>query len=105
MLITLLDGLLTGVRQQTRVYLDHAGGNVVVLPLGARIFGDGGQFPLSTIGAIGAAARSDVPPDELASYCLHALSGAANASSKQAVRRLVGLTLDGLRPPGTPGGS
>ena len=55
MLIMLLDGLLTGVRQQTRVYLDHAGGNVVVLPPGARIFGDGGQLPLSTAVAIGAA--------------------------------------------------
>lgn len=45
------------------------------------------------------AARSDIAPEELASYALHALSGAANAPSKQALRRLVGLTLDGLRPP------
>jgi AcrR family transcriptional regulator len=40
--------------------------------------------------------RADIPPDELASYCLHALSAATNAASKPAVRRLVDLTLTGL---------
>jgi len=42
--------------------------------------------------------RADVPPDELASYCLHALSAASNLPSKAAVRRLVTVTLAGLRP-------
>ena len=42
--------------------------------------------------------RDDVAPDELASYCLHALAGATRLSSKAAVRRLVAVTLDGLRP-------
>ena len=42
--------------------------------------------------------RTDIPPDELASYCLHALSAAANTPSKPAVQRLVGLTLAGLHP-------
>jgi hypothetical protein len=42
--------------------------------------------------------RADIPPDELASYCLHAVSAAANAPSKPAVQRLVDLTLAGLRP-------
>jgi AcrR family transcriptional regulator len=42
--------------------------------------------------------RDDVAPDELASYCLHALSGATNLPSKAAVRRLVAVTLAGLRP-------
>ena len=43
--------------------------------------------------------RDDVAPDELASYCLHALAGAGGLPSKDAVRRLVAVTLDGLRPP------
>jgi AcrR family transcriptional regulator len=42
--------------------------------------------------------RDDVPPEELASYCLHALSAARNLQSKAAVRRLVTVTLAGLRP-------
>ena len=43
--------------------------------------------------------RDDVPPDELASYCLHALAAASGLSSKAAVRRLVTVTTAGLRPP------
>lgn len=43
--------------------------------------------------------RSDVPPDELASYCIHALSAAGSLRSKAAVRRLVAVTLAGLRAP------
>jgi AcrR family transcriptional regulator len=43
--------------------------------------------------------RDDVAPDELASYCLHALSGASSLPSKAAVRRLVSVTLGGLRAP------
>jgi len=43
--------------------------------------------------------RADLPTDELAAYCLHALTAAADLSSKAAVRRLVALTLDSLRPP------
>jgi len=42
--------------------------------------------------------RDDVAPDELASYCLHALAAASGLSSKAAVRRLVTVTLAGLRP-------
>lgn len=42
--------------------------------------------------------RDDVAPDELAGYCLHALTAAGNLPSKAAVRRLVALTLAGLRP-------
>jgi AcrR family transcriptional regulator len=44
--------------------------------------------------------RDDVAPDELASYCLHALSAASNLPSKAAVRRLVSVILAGLRPDG-----
>jgi AcrR family transcriptional regulator len=43
--------------------------------------------------------RDDVTTDELASYCLHALNAAASLRSKTAVRRLVMVTLAGLRPP------
>lgn len=47
-------------------------------------------------------ARTDVPPDELASYCLHALTAAGGMPSKAAVRRLVTVTLAGLRPRADP---
>lgn len=43
--------------------------------------------------------REDVPPAELASYCLHALTAASTLSSKAAVHRLVTVTITGLRPP------
>jgi AcrR family transcriptional regulator len=43
--------------------------------------------------------RDDVPPEELAIYCLHALAAASGLPSKAAVRRLVAVTLAGLRPP------
>jgi hypothetical protein len=43
--------------------------------------------------------RDDVAPDELATYCLHALGAASSLPSKAAVRRLVRVTLAGLRPP------
>ena len=43
--------------------------------------------------------RDDVAPYELASYCLHALAAAGTLPSKAAVRRLVMVTLAGLRPP------
>jgi AcrR family transcriptional regulator len=40
--------------------------------------------------------RDDVAPDELASYCVHALTAAGSLHSKAAVRRLVTVTLAGL---------
>jgi AcrR family transcriptional regulator len=43
--------------------------------------------------------RDDVAPGELAGYCLHALTAAASLPSEAAVRRLVTLTVAGLRPP------
>jgi AcrR family transcriptional regulator len=44
------------------------------------------------------AVRDDVAPDELAKYCLHALTAASTLPSKAGVRRLVAVTLAGLRP-------
>ncbi|MBJ7593312.1 MAG: TetR/AcrR family transcriptional regulator [Candidatus Dormibacteraeota bacterium] len=54
---------------------------------------------LLTEGAENGDLRNDVAPDELASYCLHALTAASSLPSKAAVRRLVAVTLAGLRPP------
>jgi AcrR family transcriptional regulator len=42
--------------------------------------------------------RDDVAPDELASYCIHALEAASSMPTKAAVRRLVAITLAGLHP-------
>lgn len=50
-------------------------------------------------GAANGELRDDVAPAELASYCLHSLTAASSLSSKAAVRRLVQVTLAGLRPP------
>jgi AcrR family transcriptional regulator len=41
--------------------------------------------------------RDDVAPDELASYCLSALTAATSLPSPDAVQRLVQVTLTGLR--------
>jgi len=52
--------------------------------------------------------RPDIPASELASYCLHALGAASSLPSQAAVRRLVAVTLAGLksaqlgRSPGSP---
>lgn len=42
--------------------------------------------------------RDDVAPEELARYCLHALTAAGGLPSEAAVRRLVAVTQAGLRP-------
>lgn len=52
---------------------------------------------LLTEGAATGDLRDDVAPDELASYCLHALTAAGTLPSEAAVRRLVKVTLAGLR--------
>lgn len=53
---------------------------------------------LLTEGAKTGDLRDDVAADELASYCLHALTAASRMPSKAAVRRLVAVTLAGLHP-------
>jgi AcrR family transcriptional regulator len=45
------------------------------------------------------AVRDDVAPDELASYCISALAAAGDQSSKDAVLRLVKVTVAGLQVP------
>ncbi|MBG0831709.1 TetR/AcrR family transcriptional regulator [Planomonospora sp. ID67723] len=42
--------------------------------------------------------RDDVAPEELAGYCMHALAAAGGLPSTDAVRRLVMVTVSGLRP-------
>jgi hypothetical protein len=48
--------------------------------------------------------RDDVVPEELATYCLHALAAAGDLPSRAAVGRLVAFTLSGLRSPARPPG-
>jgi AcrR family transcriptional regulator len=43
--------------------------------------------------------RTDVPPEELAAFCLNAMSGTRTRNSRAAVRRLVSVTMAGLRQP------
>lgn len=47
-------------------------------------------------GAACGTVRDDVPPDELAGYCLHALAAAGDLPTEAAVRRLVTVTMAGL---------
>lgn len=53
---------------------------------------------LITQGATAGDLRADVPPAELARYCLAATTAARTLPSKAAVHRLVRTTLAGLRP-------
>lgn len=45
--------------------------------------------------------RGDIPPGELATYCLHALTSASTLPTKAAIRRLITVTISGLRPEGS----
>ena len=54
---------------------------------------------LLAAGARAGVIRSDLAPEELASYCLHALAAAGSLPSEAAVRRLLAVTMSGLRPP------
>ena len=47
-------------------------------------------------GAKTGAIRNDVAPDELATFCLHAIGAASDLTSKAAVRRLVTVILTGM---------
>ena len=53
---------------------------------------------LVTAGVAEGSIRDDVTSEELTRYCLAALAAATGAASRAAVRRLVTVTLDGLRP-------
>lgn len=82
----------------------HDAGFVEVLHRDDRIAGAQRQVHEMTRDLLAAAAkagtiRDDVPADELAGYCINALTGARPQGSKAAVRRLVAVVLDGLHPP------
>jgi AcrR family transcriptional regulator len=53
---------------------------------------------LLATGAQAGEIRADIAPGELASYCLHALTAAGSLPSEAAVRRLLAVTISGLRP-------
>lgn len=53
---------------------------------------------LITQGVQAGVLRHDVAADELAGYCLHAVSAAGTLPSREAVHRLVTVTMAGLRP-------
>jgi AcrR family transcriptional regulator len=53
---------------------------------------------LLAAGAEAGAVRSDIAPGELAGYCLHALTAAGSLPSEAAVRRLLAVTMAGIRP-------
>ena len=52
---------------------------------------------LITDAATAGAVRTDISPEELAGYSIHALDAAGHAPSEEAVSRLVMLTLAGMR--------
>jgi AcrR family transcriptional regulator len=54
---------------------------------------------LITEGAESGELRTDVAPEELAAFCLHALTAASSLKSTEALHRLVRVTLAGLHPP------
>jgi AcrR family transcriptional regulator len=48
-------------------------------------------------GVLTGALRNDIPPQELASYCLHALTAVQTLTAEDAIERLIAVILDGLR--------
>ena len=53
---------------------------------------------LLATGAEAGQIRADIASGELAGYCLHALTAAGSLPSEAAVRRLLAVTMSGLRP-------
>lgn len=49
-------------------------------------------------GAAAGELRSDIAPEELATFCVHALAAARSLPNEDAVQRLLAVTLSGLRP-------
>jgi len=83
---------------------DHGAHLTALLHGGGRV--SGAQAKLVALvsdlliqGATTGHVRDDVPPQELAAYCLGALTAAGGLPSEVAVARLVSVTLAGLRRP------
>ena len=68
----------------------------------ARIASRPGEAGLLATGAEAGDIRADIAPGELAGYCLHALGAAGSLPSEAAVRRLLAVTMSGLRPQPAP---
>ena len=90
---------------ETYAMVTHAnGGKLAALHLAEHV--DHARAHLSALiadlvaeAAAAGRVRDDVPPAELAHYCLHALAAAGSMHSKAAAGRLVGVTLTGLQAP------
>lgn len=100
-----LDAVMTRYAQITRRRSQHDGGDLAALVHRdadvrqaeqqlADLFGG-----LLTEVAQSGHLRGDVPPKELAQFCIHSLGAAASLGSEASVRRLVKVTLTALRAP------
>jgi AcrR family transcriptional regulator len=76
--------------------LVHRGGHMAEAERHLRELVEGLLVDAARDGAV----RDDVPPVELAGFCLHALGAAGGLPSRDAVERLVTVTLDAVRPAG-----
>jgi AcrR family transcriptional regulator len=85
------------------VHEHHGGDLAALLHRGAHVAHAEQQLltfvrDLLAEGAASGQVRDDVAPEELASYCLHAVAAGRHLPSRAAVRRLVGVILAGLKP-------
>ena len=98
-----LEAVLKAYALHQRQSQSHATGLAALLHKGEHVTQAQRQLHafIADLVAQGASAgdiRDDIDPGELASYCLHALTAAGSMPSQAAVRRLVAVTLAGLRP-------
>ena len=97
-----LQAVLEAYALRQRQHHDHGGELAALLHQGEHVARATQHLHAFVAGLVAAAAnagevRDDIDAGELASYCLHALTAASSLSS-EAARRLVTVTLDGLRP-------
>lgn len=88
----------------THVHARHSGEVAALVHRSEHVAGVQQRLVDFTRGVVEEAAtagkvRRDVPPEELARFCIDALAAARDLPSRAAVRRLVTVTLAGLRRP------
>lgn len=98
-----LEAVLEAYAQHQRQNQHHGTGLAALLHQGEHVTAAQHQLDafitdLIARGASAGGIRDDIDPGELASYCLHALTAAGRLPSQAAVRRLVAVTLAGMRP-------
>jgi AcrR family transcriptional regulator len=98
-----LQAVLEAYAFRQRQHQDHGGELAALLHQGEHVARAAQHLHAFITGLVAEAARAgevrgDVDPGELAGYCLHALTAAHDLPSQAAARRLVMVTLDGLRP-------